>query len=84
VRAIELVGVVDEQYRVNVNVPDWVPLGPVHVLVLVPDAGDQDLAETANVLQRISWRATTTLLLGLAWTAGGPFVRWTRWMRGVR
>jgi hypothetical protein len=48
-RAIELLGIVDEQHRLTVDVPDWIPVGPVRVLVFVLEAGDQGLATTANL-----------------------------------
>ena len=35
--AIELIGDVDEQHRLHVQVPTGVPTGQVRVIVLVPD-----------------------------------------------
>jgi hypothetical protein len=36
-RAIELIGDIDEQHRLQANVPDELPAGPVRLIVLLPD-----------------------------------------------
>ena len=36
-KAIELIGDIDEQHRLQVRVPDNLPAGPVRLIVLVPE-----------------------------------------------
>ena len=43
-KAIELVGDIDEQHRLQAQVPDELPAGPVRLIVLLPD---EDQAGTA-------------------------------------
>lgn len=43
-KAIELLGNVDEQRRLQVQVPEGVPAGPVRVLVYVPEEDDAGAA----------------------------------------
>ena len=43
-KAIEMIGAVDEQHRLKAEVPDGLPPGPVRVLVLPPGEDPADLA----------------------------------------
>jgi len=43
-KAIEVVGDIDEQHRLRASVPDDVPAGPVRLLVLLPDEDDAGIA----------------------------------------
>jgi hypothetical protein len=40
VKAIELVGYIDEQHRLQAQVPTDLPVGPVRLIVLVPEEDD--------------------------------------------
>jgi hypothetical protein len=40
VKAIELVGDIDEQHRLRAKVPAELPAGPVRLIVLLPDEDD--------------------------------------------
>ena len=42
-KAIELFGDIDEQHRLKAQVPDDVPVGPVRVIVLVPEEDEAGL-----------------------------------------
>lgn len=42
-KAVELVGSIDDQHRLNAQVPEDLPVGPVRVIVLVPDEDDAGL-----------------------------------------
>ena len=37
IKAIELTGDIDDQHRLQARVPDELPVGPVRLLVLLPD-----------------------------------------------
>ena len=39
-KAIELVGDIDDQHRLQARVPEEVPAGPVRLIVLLPDEDD--------------------------------------------
>jgi hypothetical protein len=39
-KAIELVGDIDDQHRLQAQVPEELPVGPVRLIVLVPDEDD--------------------------------------------
>jgi hypothetical protein len=43
-KAIEIVGDIDDQHRLQAQVPDELPAGPVRLIVLLPD---EDIAGTA-------------------------------------
>jgi hypothetical protein len=43
-KAIELLGNVDDQHRLQAQVPEGVPAGPVRVLVYVPEEDDAGAA----------------------------------------
>jgi len=43
-KAIELIGHIDEQHRLQAQVPVEVPAGPVRLIVLLPDEDDAGLA----------------------------------------
>ena len=43
-KAIELVGDIDEQHRLRAQVPEGLPPGPVRVIVLLPDEDDSGIA----------------------------------------
>lgn len=43
-KAIELVGDIDEQHRLQALVPDDVPAGPVRLIVLVPEEDEGGVA----------------------------------------
>jgi hypothetical protein len=48
-KAIELIGDIDEQHRLRAEVPAEVPAGPVRVIVLLPDEDDAGIAWTQGV-----------------------------------
>jgi hypothetical protein len=39
-KAIELVGDIDDQHRLQARVPEELPAGPVRLIVLLPDEDD--------------------------------------------
>ena len=41
-KALELIGEVDETHRLQVQVPEALPPGPVRILVLIPEEDDAD------------------------------------------
>jgi len=43
-KAIELVGDIDEQHRLQARVPHELPAGPVRLIVLLPDEDDAGVA----------------------------------------
>lgn len=43
-KAIELVGDIDEQHRLRAQVPAELPAGPVRLIVLLPDEDDAGIA----------------------------------------
>jgi hypothetical protein len=43
-KAIELVGDIDEQHRLRAQVPEELPAGPVRLIVLLPDEDDSGSA----------------------------------------
>ena len=48
-KAIELVGDIDEQHRLRAQVPEELPVGPVRVIVLLPEEDDAGSAWTPGV-----------------------------------
>ena len=48
-KAIELVGDIDEQHRLRAEVPAEVPAGPVRLIVLLPDEDDAGIAWAQGV-----------------------------------
>ncbi len=43
-KAIELIGDIDEQHRLRAQVPDELPAGPVRLIVLFPDEDEGGIA----------------------------------------
>jgi hypothetical protein len=43
-KAIELIGEVDEKHRLQVQLPDNTPSGPVRLIVLIPEEDDAGVA----------------------------------------
>lgn len=43
-RAVELIGKVDERHRLQVQVPETLPPGPVRIIVLVPEEDEAGAA----------------------------------------
>lgn len=43
-RAVELIGKVDERHRLQVQVPETLPPGPVRIIVLIPEEDEAGLA----------------------------------------
>jgi len=43
-KAIELIGDIDEQHRLRAQVPDELPAGPVRLIVLLPDEDEGGIA----------------------------------------
>jgi hypothetical protein len=48
-KALELVGDIDEQHRLQAQVPIEVPAGPVRLIVLLPDEDDAGIAWAQGV-----------------------------------
>jgi hypothetical protein len=48
-RAIELVGDIDEQHRLQAHVPENLPAGPVRLIVLLPDEDEGGIAWAQGV-----------------------------------
>jgi hypothetical protein len=48
-KAIELVGDIDEQHRLQAHVPAELPVGPVRLIVLLPDEDDSGSAWASGV-----------------------------------
>ncbi len=43
-KAIELVGTIDEHHRLEAHVPEELPVGAVRLILLLPDKDDSDVA----------------------------------------
>ena len=43
-KAVELIGKVDEQHKLQVQVPETLPPGPVRIIVLIPEEDEAGLA----------------------------------------
>ena len=43
-KAIELVGDIDEQHRLRAQVPEGLPIGPVRLIVLLPEEDETGIA----------------------------------------
>ena len=48
-KAIELVGDIDDQHRLRAQVPEDLPAGPVRLIVLLPDEDEGGIAWTQGV-----------------------------------
>lgn len=48
-KAIELVGDIDDQHRLNAQVPKELPVGPVRLIVLLPEEDDAGPAWTRGI-----------------------------------
>ena len=48
-KAIELVGDIDDQHRLQAQVPDGLPAGPVRLIVFVPEEDDAGSAWTRGI-----------------------------------
>jgi hypothetical protein len=48
-KAIELVGDIDKQHHLHAQVPDGLPVGPVRLIVLLPDEDEAGTAWTRAV-----------------------------------
>lgn len=48
-KAVELVGKVDEQHRLQAQVPETLLPGPVRIIVLIPEEDEAGLAWTQGV-----------------------------------
>ncbi len=48
-KAIELVGDIDAQHRLKAQVPEELPVGPVRVIVLLPEEDDAGPAWTRGI-----------------------------------
>jgi len=48
-KAIELVGDIDDQHRLIAQVPEGLPAGPVRLIVFVPEEGDAGSAWTRGI-----------------------------------
>ncbi len=48
-KAIELIGQVDDQHRLRADVPEGLPAGPVRLIVLLPEDDDTGIAWTQGV-----------------------------------
>lgn len=48
-KAIEVVGDIDDQHRLQAQVPEELPAGPVRVIVLLPEEDDAGPAWTRGV-----------------------------------
>ncbi len=54
-KAIELIGEVDEKHRLQAQLPDNTPSGPVRVIVLIPEEDEAGVAWMQGVARE--WRA---------------------------
>jgi hypothetical protein len=54
-KAIELLGDVDDQRRLHAQVPEGVPAGPVRLIVLLPDEDEAGIAWAGGVAEE--WAA---------------------------
>jgi hypothetical protein len=48
-KAIELIGDIDAQHRLQANVPEELPAGPVRLIVLLPEEDDGGAAWTHGI-----------------------------------
>ena len=48
-KVIELVGDIDDQHRLKAQVPDGLPVGPVRLIVFVPEEDDAGSAWTRGI-----------------------------------
>ena len=48
-KAIELVGSIDDQHRLRAQVPEDLPVGPVRLIVLLPEEDAAGLAWTRGI-----------------------------------
>ncbi len=53
-KAIELLGEVDDQHRLHARVPEGLPPGPVRLIVLIPDGDEAGAAWARGVA--VEWR----------------------------
>lgn len=53
-KAIELIGDIDAEHRLQARVPDELPAGPVRLIVLLPDEDETGAAWTQGVTQEWS------------------------------
>jgi hypothetical protein len=53
-KAIELVGDIDEQHRLQAQVPEELPAGPVRLIVLLPDEDESGAAWVQGVTREWS------------------------------
>ena len=50
-KAIELVGNIDDQHRLKAQVPEDLPAGPVRLIVFLPEEDDAGLAWTRGIVK---------------------------------
>jgi hypothetical protein len=50
-KAIEIVGDIDEQHRLQVRVPEGLPVGPVRLIILFPEEDEAGAAWAKGVAQ---------------------------------
>ena len=48
-KRIELIATIDEQHHLHADVPADVPIGPIRLLVLIPDEDDAGAAWTEGI-----------------------------------
>jgi len=48
-KAIELIGDIDEEHRLQARVPEGLPAGPVRLIVLVPEEDEAGIAWTHGI-----------------------------------
>ena len=53
-KAIELVGNIDEQHRLRAQVPEGLPAGPVRLIVLLPEEDDAGLSWAQGIAREWS------------------------------
>jgi len=53
-KAIELLGNIDEQHRLRAQVPEGLPAGPVRVIVLLPEEDDAGLSWSQGIAREWS------------------------------
>lgn len=51
-KAIELVGDIDDQHRLHAQVPEGLPSGPVRFIVLLPDEDEAGIAWSVGVAKQ--------------------------------
>lgn len=59
-KAIELIGNIDEQHRLRAQVPEGLPAGPVRLIVLLPEEDDAGLAWARGIAREWSDELTDT------------------------